>query len=931
MLLIGAMGGLYSPAAGYKILTDETSSSPVAGYQELTDETSRLWFVELTSAPLADATVNTLSPSQQQDYLNQLESEKQAFRNASVKSGVSFTERFSFNVLWNGLSIEVDPVHLATLARISGVQALYPVMTVSIPEVEQSLENPELLTALAMTGADVAQSELGLTGAGVRVAVMDTGVDYQHPDLGGCFGPGCRVEVGFDFVGDAFNADPTSPTFSPVPVPDPDPDDCNGHGTHVSGIVGANGGVKGVAPGVTFGAYRVFGCAGSTTADIMIAAMEKILADGADILNMSIGAAFQWPQYPTARASDRLVNKGIVVVASIGNSAAAGVYSAGAPGLGEKVIGVASFDNTHVGVLSFTVNPGDRRVGYIPLSGATPEPRTSGTTPDVVFVGRGCNADAYLANPSGKVALIVRGVCTFNEKYQRAANNGAVGVVIHNNSPGIFAGTISPGPSRDIFGLGISQADGQHIRSLLSAGTTVTLTWTADLASVPNPTGGLLSSFSSYGLSPDLALKPDIGAPGGLIRSTLPLERGSYGVLSGTSMSSPHVAGGVALLLEALPDTPSQAVRSILQSTADPRPWFGNPGLGFLDNVHRQGAGMLDIDDAILTTTRIELGKLSLGESEAGPATRTLTLRNRGQSDVTYTLSHSPALSTSGSTFSPSFVTGFASVVFSKDGMAITQVTVPARAETTVDATITANPALASRSQYGGYLVLTPSGGSPLRVPYAGFKGDYQSILVLNPTPAGFPWLAKFNGTHFFKQSAGASYTFENGDIPYILVHLDHQVRRLRAEVFDANTGKAWQRAFEFQYVGRNSAATSFFAISWDGLTTAGRRTITVPDGQYIIRLSVQKALGDDDNPAHWETWDSPSFIIDRPGISTFTVPGDVDRDWDVDVSDLAILGASWGATPQSPNWNPSADFNQDGTINVLDLAQLGSWFGWRL
>ena len=154
-----------------------------------------------------------------------------------------------------------------------------------------------------------------------------------------------------------YNADPASAAYQPVPHPDAYPDDCNGHGTHVAGIIGANDatGLKGVAPDVTFGAYRVFGCEGSTESDIMLAAMERALADGMDVLNMSIGSAFQWPQYPTAVASDRLVNKGMVVVASIGNSGANGLYSAGAPGLGQKVIGVAAFDNTNVFLPYFTV------------------------------------------------------------------------------------------------------------------------------------------------------------------------------------------------------------------------------------------------------------------------------------------------------------------------------------------------------------------------------------------------------------------------------------------------------------------------------------------------------------------------------------------------------------------------------------------------
>src|SRR5690606_24816076 len=157
--------------------------------------------------------------------------------------------------------------------------------------------------------------------------------------------------------------DDTSPSFNPIAVPDPDPDDCNGHGTHVAGIVGANGAIRGVAPDVTFGAYRVFGCDGSTTAEIMIAAMERAYADGMDILNMSIGSAYQWPQYPTAVAASRLVNQGMVVVASIGNNGANGLYSAGAPGLGKNVIGVASFDNTHVLLPAFTVSPDDQPIG----------------------------------------------------------------------------------------------------------------------------------------------------------------------------------------------------------------------------------------------------------------------------------------------------------------------------------------------------------------------------------------------------------------------------------------------------------------------------------------------------------------------------------------------------------------------------------------
>jgi minor extracellular serine protease Vpr len=830
---------------------------PSAETGVMIDETPHLWFVELSSSPTAAG--GRLADTRR-DKIN--------FRNAARDAGVQYQERIAFDELWNGLSVQATAAEAGKLAQMTGVRAVYPVETIAIPEAIDLNSSADMATALAMTGANFAQSTLGLTGQGIRVAVMDTGIDYNHPDLGGpCFGPGCRVVTGYDFVGDAFNAsDPNNNT----PMPDDDPMDCNGHGTHVAGIVGANAaeptGVTGVAPEVTFGAYKVFGCVGSTTADIMIAAMEMALADDMHVLNMSIGAAFQWPQYPTAVASSNLVDQGMVVVASIGNSGANGVYSAGAPGLGEKVIGVASFDNSHINALTFNVNPGDHQVAYLTLATAD-DPPTSGTTPEVAWVGQGCNADTYLDDPNGKVALIVRGACTFQEKYQRAANAGAVGVVIHNNVTGLFAG--GGVTTRGIFGVGISLADGMQIRSLLDGGEAVTLTWTDVRVNAPNPTGGLISSFSSYGLAPDLTLKPDIGAPGGLIRSTYPLARGSYATISGTSMSAPHVAGAAALLLEARPDTPAHAVRGILQNSADPKNWWGNPGLGFLDNVHRQGAGMVDIPGAILSTTSINPSKLSLGESEAGPTTHTLTVHNHGDSAVTYDMSFVNALSTGGSTFSPGFFLGNATVAFSSNS-----VTVPAGSSATVEATIT--PATGPNlGQYGGYIIFTDqSEGTVYRVPYAGFIGDYQSIVAMTPTPFGFPWLAKLEGGFYVNQPDGGTFSMQGDDLAYFLIHFDHQTQYMEMTIHHAHNGQPVHPVFHktnvFEYLPRNSTSTGFFAFAWDGqrLHSNGRKfekVKEVPNGDYVVEVRVLKALGDPGNPDHWESWTSPVITIERP------------------------------------------------------------------
>jgi subtilisin family serine protease len=823
------------------------------------DDTGSLWFVEMPSPPTAEGTA-----------LATVRSEKAAFRAGARKAGLRYTERYAFDRLWNGLSIRIDRSQLAALQRVQGVQGVYPVATIAAPVTTPS--ERDLYTALSMTGADVAQSELGYTGSGVQVGVMDTGIDVDHPAFGGDgvarfdsgLFPSARVPFGYDFVGDDYNADETSPSYNPVPIPDPNPDDCAGHGTHVAGIVGANDAtipLRGVAPAVTFGAYRVFGCQGSTTSDVMIAAMERALADGMDVLNMSIGSAYQWPKYPTAVAATRLVNKGVVVVASIGNNGPNGLYAAGAPGIGDKVIGVASFDNSNVALSTFTISPDNAAIGYANATGAPPAP-TSGTLP-MARTGAPSKPDDACAPLSegslaGHVALIRRGTCTFYAKAYNAMQAGAVAVVLYNNSPGRFSPNVAGDPAITIPVVAISDTEGVQINNRIAAGP-VDLTWTDQTGSFPNPTGGLISSFSSYGLSPDLALKADLGAPGGSIYSSYPLELGGYATLSGTSMAAPHVAGAVALLLQAKPRTSPQAVRTILQNSADPAAWWGNPGLGYLDNVHRQGAGMLDIDDAILSTTTVDPGKLSLGESESGPATRTLEITNTADAPVTYDLGSAQALSTGG-VITPSFFASDAAVAFS-----VPSVTVPAHGKARVDLTITP-PTGPAKGQYGGYLVLTPQGGGQVhRVPFAGFVGDYQSIEALTPAGVGLPLLARASGASFEIVPPGATFTLAEGDIPYVLAHLDHQVDTLKIEVFAAASGKAWHRAYEERYVARNSTTTSFFAFPFDGRTTAGSKILTVPDGTYVLKASVLKAMGDKANASHWETWTSPQFVIDRP------------------------------------------------------------------
>ncbi|MEX0899911.1 MAG: S8 family serine peptidase [Gammaproteobacteria bacterium] len=842
---------------------------------------SALHAQEVPSSVPADAASEML-------WFVEVSGNKNAVRTAAANAGIEFEERFSYDTLWNGLSVRTTASQAAAMTALSGVVAVYPVDVVELaPHAEAGA--PDLVSALYMSGANIAQ-QAGFDGTGVKVGVIDSGIDYHHPDLGGCFGPGCRVAVGFDFVGDGYAAG-----VAPA-VPDNDPDDCQGpanlipgltqsagHGTHVAGIVGASGdvaqaGARGAAPGVTFGAYRVFGCSGSTSSDIMLAAMERAYADGMDVVNMSIGSGHQWPQYPTAVAADALVERGVVVVASIGNSGSTGLYAGGAPGVGAKVIGVASVNNTHSNNQYFTVPGG--AVPYNPATGAPPPP-TNGTaslarTGTAATLNDACNA-LPAGSLAGKVALIQRGTCSFHIKSLNAENAGAIGAVIYNNTTGLQSITVAGTPAITIPVVSITQGAGLYLDGQLAAGS-VTITWQEGFISQPAAGGGTTSSFSSYGLAPDLSMKPDVTGPGGAIRSTYPLGFGSgYAVLGGTSMSSPHVAGNVAQLLQSEPGLAPADVLTRLQNTAQPVLWWGNPGLGFLDNVHRQGAGHVRIDRAIGATSRVSPARLPLGESVAsGRHKMKLDVSNSGTEAVTYAVHHEPALATSPlahsvtGRFGP-FQFGFYASLATLD--AASSVTVAAGGTTSVQVEVVEPEGLPDKGLYGGYVVFTPdNGGDVIRVPYAGFKGDYQTLEVLQPASNfAFPWLAQLVGTSYQNRPAGQVYTMVGNDIPFFLFHLAHQSRNLKMTVRAVgNNSRNWHSILDVDYMRRNGGdnpaalADSFYAVSWDGLVfnPSGKKVFVVPNGQYQVTITAQKALG---NPSQTESWTSPVITIARP------------------------------------------------------------------
>jgi subtilisin family serine protease len=196
-----------------------------------------------------------------------------------------------------------------------------------------------------MTQVDKLHAE-GVTGKGFRVAIVDSGVDYTHPALGGCFGPGCLVEAGYDFIGDNY-----IPNVNPI-APDDDPmDNCVGHGTHVAGTIAAQlenneYGFVGSAPSAKLGAYRMWGCTYRSTLEIELAAFARAVEDGADIISYSNAFPSGWSQELRAMVLSRIVDSGIPIVVGEGNDGGRGLFYASTPATGYSVTGAGAVSNT---------------------------------------------------------------------------------------------------------------------------------------------------------------------------------------------------------------------------------------------------------------------------------------------------------------------------------------------------------------------------------------------------------------------------------------------------------------------------------------------------------------------------------------------------------------------------------------------------------
>jgi minor extracellular serine protease Vpr len=419
---------------------------------------------------------------------------------------------------------------------------------------------------------------LGYDGSGIKVAVIDTGVDYTHPDLFGF--PDGKVIGGFDFVEN-----------------DDSPLDTNGHGTEVAGIIAADGKMQGIAPKAKILAYRVSATGESVSSDLIVKAIERAVQDGADIINISLGV--NRTNDKIEDAINHAVNSGVVVVAAAGNSGP-DPKTIGSPGKDPHAITVGATYNNLTASLVATLQIDGKRLEVLPMVGT--EPLSQPIESQIVFGKYGRVADLKDIDAAGKILLIERGsdnkdeLIYFSEKEKNSANAGAKAIIVYNNEPGIFLGDLKnklegPDYKPRIPAVSMSREDGLHLKSMLENKTI------GILNAFYHP--DFVSFFSSRGPVSPFYIKPDLVAPGVFVNTTSIL--GGYNFTSGTSFAAPHVSGAAAILLQKNKNLTPQDVASIISTTADPI----TDTFGTRFTQETSGVGRLNITKAFNANTII--------------------------------------------------------------------------------------------------------------------------------------------------------------------------------------------------------------------------------------------------------------------------------------------------------------------------------------
>jgi minor extracellular serine protease Vpr len=565
-------------------------------------------------APTKPAPGQRLDPqaAEVRAYVAHLQGQQQEFRDWLAQRHPQAQVVRDFQLVANAVAVERNGVSMRQLSSGPGTVDVQPA----------GLFRPLMNTSVDLINAPglwaTVDGGRAAAGFGIDVAVLDTGIDYDHPFFA------CKDTT--DVVQRLYYSGEVAGPALPPPSPEAPENMWHPHGTHVAGTIAGcvatvNGQTwSGVAPAAAVHDYNVFPAlgtgyaafGGSAFSHDIAAALEDSVADGMHVVNMSLGGSQDGPKDFLEEATNATVDAGVTVAASAGNSGP-GDSTVGSPASAEKAIAVAASTNSQFEGVEVTVDG----VTYLAAIGNV-GPDNVAVTGTLVDWSDVAGGDTLACDPAtgsfgpDEVALISRGACTFTTKVRNAENAGAIAVLMYNNVAGppvsvVHDGTAQPG----IPAVMVSAADGADLRGQVPAAVTIPATETATLVSDP-AFANVIAGFSSRGPTPHGArLKPDVTAPGVNILSAV--FGGETAFFSGTSMSGPHIAGAVAALLALHPDWSPADVKSAIVNTADPTAVTDHVTGTTDPGVLARGAGLADLGAATATPVTLDPAMIGFG------------------------------------------------------------------------------------------------------------------------------------------------------------------------------------------------------------------------------------------------------------------------------------------------------------------------------
>ncbi len=570
---------------------------------------------------------------------------------------------YRYRLVLNAITIVAPTSMMEKVRGLPNVTMVEKTASFGRPQVSaeetRELQNGFGATSVGFIGAEAVHKK-GIRGQGMKVGILDTGIDYTHAMLGGvgteeayksvdpatpnAMFPNKKVVGGIDLVGTEFDS-ASADIEKRIPKPDANPLDEGGHGSHVAGTVAGIGDgtntYSGVAPDAALYAVKVFGKDGSTSDEVVIQGLEYSadpnadlnLDDQLDVINMSLGSPYGSAHVMYSEAIKNLVRGGTVVVASAGNSGNQS-YIVGSPSVSDEAISVAaSIDNMDHNYKFRAVKFASAQHPEIiteAVEGVVSKPieQAGDVKGKLVFVGTAVDdlTPEMAAAVKGNVALIDRGVVAFSEKIKRAQAAGAIGVIVANNrdeAPFAMGGE----GSFQIPSIMISKVLGDTLKADMKLGDVV-INFMTDVKIEKPELIDTLTGFTSRGpRSSDGFIKPEISAPGESIVSAK-MAGGAKGVrMSGTSMAGPHMAGVMALIKQAHPDLEPLELKSVAMGSTKTLVDAKKEEYP----VSYQGAGRILVEAAVGATLVADQSAISLGEvslEKKKVIKRTVVLKN---------------------------------------------------------------------------------------------------------------------------------------------------------------------------------------------------------------------------------------------------------------------------------------------------------------